>query len=169
LVAVVVVAALAASACGDSPGSSSSATAGAGAAGTPKTSSSRPVQFAQCMRAHGLANFPDPTAEGTFDLPASLTSSPQFASADRSCRSLAPAGSLSGQGPTTQQLDKTVKFVGCMRRHGEPGFPDPLPDGKFDLHGGPNPVDPSAPQFKSAMTACRALLPQGTGLLGTGG
>jgi hypothetical protein len=166
VVAAVAVAALAAAACGDS---SSSSTSGLGAAGTPNTSSSRPVRFAQCMRSHGLANFPDPTAQGTFNLPPGMTSSPQFASADRACKSLAPAGSLSGQGPTAQELSKAVKFVGCMRKHGEPDFPDPSANGKFQLNGGPNPVQPKSPQFKSAMTACHALLPPGTGFAGTGG
>jgi hypothetical protein len=119
------------------------------------------------MRSHGLANFPDPTAEGSFNLPANMTSSPQFASADRACRSLAPAGSLSGRAPTTAQLNKTVKFVGCMRKHGEPNFPDPAPNGTFQLSGGVNPINPNAPQFKSAMTACHTLLPPGSGF-GTG-
>lgn len=153
--------------CGDSASSSSSAAIGAGAGSAQSTGSARLVQFAQCMRSHGLANFPDPTAQGTFSLPAGMTSSPQFASANRACRSLAPAGSLSGQAPTTQQLNQSVKFVKCMRKHGELNFPDPAPNGTFQLQGGVNPIDPNAPQFKSAMSACHTLLPPGSGF-GTG-
>jgi len=153
--------------CGDSPGSSSSAATGAGASTATPTGSARLVQFAQCMRSHGLGNFPDPTAEGSFNLPAGMTSSPQFASADRSCKSLAPGGVLSGQAPTAQQLRQTVKFVNCMRKHGEPNFPDPNSNGTFVLSGGVNPIDPTSPQFKSAMSACHKLLPPGSGF-GTG-
>jgi hypothetical protein len=120
------------------------------------------------MRAHGVANFPDPTAQGTFDLPAGMTGSQPFASADQACKSLAPAGSLTNQGPTTAQLNQAVKFVACMRQHGVPDFPDPSANGTFQLAGGTNPVDPKSPQFESAMSACRTLLPAGSGF-GTGG
>jgi hypothetical protein len=169
LAAALVAAAVAVGGC-SSPASSagSPATTAAGAKAT-STGSAELARFAQCMRTHGVTNFPDPTAQGTFNLPSGMTSSPQFASADESCKSLAPPGSLSNQAPTTGELNQTVKFVTCMRKHGEPGFPDPLANGKFQLNGGPNPVNPNAPQFKTAMSACRTLLPPGTGLLGTGG
>ena len=149
-----------------SPSAGSPATTAAGANAT-STGSARLAQFAQCMRAHGVPSFPDPTAQGTFNLPSGMTGSPQFASADQSCRSLAPPGSLSNQAPATGQLNEAVKFVACMRKHGVPDFPDPTPNGKFQLNGGSNPVDPNAPQFKTAMTACHALLPPGSGF-GTG-
>ena len=167
LLAAVLITALAVTACGDSSSSSSSAPAGVGAGSPASTGSSRLVQFADCMRTHGLANFPDPSAQGTFSLPAGMTSSAQFRAADNACRSLAPAGILSGQGPTTKELNQTVKFVGCMRKHGVPNFPDPAPNGTFQLQGGATPIDPSSPQFKSAMTTCHALLPPGAGF-GTG-
>jgi hypothetical protein len=167
LAAALVAAAVAVGGCGSSPPSvGSSATTAAGAKAT-STGSARLAQFAQCMRAHGVTNFPDPTAQGTFNLPPGMTSSPQFASAHGSCRSLAPPGSLSNQAPTTAQLNQTVKFVTCMRKHGEPDFPDPLSNGKFQLNGGTNPINPNSPQFKTAMNACHALLPPGSGF-GTG-
>jgi hypothetical protein len=157
---------LAVAACSDSPGSSTSTPPGAGS--VKSTGSAKAVQFAQCMRSHGLSNFPDPTAQGTFNVPASMSDSAPFQSADHACRSLAPAGSLSGQGPTTQELNQTVKFVGCMRKHGVPNFPDPAPNGTFLLQGGSNPINPKSPQFNSAMSACHTLLPPGSGFGGTG-
>lgn len=166
LAAALVGATLAVAGCGSSSSASSPATTAAGVNAT-STGSAKLEQFAQCMRAHGVTDFPDPTAEGSFNLPTGMTGSPQFASADQSCKSLAPAGVLSGRAPTTEQLNQTVKFVNCMRKHGEPGFPDPLPNGTFQLNGGPSPVDPNAPQFKTAMTACHSLLPPGSGF-GTG-
>ncbi len=168
LAAALVAAAVAVGGCSSSPSSAgSSATTAAGAKAT-NTGSARLAQFAQCMRAHGVTNFPDPTAQGTFKHPPGMTSSSQFASADESCRSLAPPGALSNQAPTTAQLNKAEKFATCMRKHGESDFPDPSPNGKFQLNGGTNPIDPNSPQFKSAMSACHALLPPGNGF-GTGG
>jgi hypothetical protein len=167
LVAAIVAATLTVAGCSSSSSSPGAAATGAGAGNAQNTGSATLVQFARCMRSHGLANFPDPTAQGTFNLPASVTSSPQFQSADQACRSLAPPGSLSGQPPTTQQLNQTVKFVGCMRKHGVPNFPDPARNGTFQLSGGTNPIDPNSPQFKSAFSACHSLLPSSSGF-GTG-
>jgi hypothetical protein len=56
------------------------------------------LKFAECMRAHGIANFPDPTMNnGTIVIhsPQSSgtdTSSPQFLAAQQACRSLEPGG-----------------------------------------------------------------------------
>jgi hypothetical protein len=119
------------------------------------------------MRSHGEPNFPDPTAQGSFSLPPGIsTSSPQFQAADQACKALAPAGALSGQGPTSQQLSQTVKFVACMRKNGVPNFPDPTPQG--GLQGGAGSIDPSSPQFQAGMRVCRSLLPAGDGLGGAG-
>src|SRR5947209_11977528 len=111
--------------CGGSSTSSStiatSAPSGAGGSGAaPTSSSNRLEQFAQCMRSHGEPNFPDPTPQGKFNLPARgvTAGSPQFQAADQACKSLAPAGALSGQAPPSQQVSQTVKFVACMRKNG---------------------------------------------------
>jgi hypothetical protein len=119
------------------------------------------------MRSHGAANFPDPTAQGTFQLRASLTASPQFKAADDACKSLAPAGPLRSQAPTTAQLNQALKFVHCMRRHGV-NLPDPTPQGSFQNKLTASGIDPNSPQFKQALYGCRSLLPPGNGF-GTGG
>ena len=54
----------------------------------------------------------------------------------------------------TQEL----RFANCMRRHGQPDFPDPSSNGggvSFSLRG----VDPNSPQFQRAENACRELSP----------
>jgi hypothetical protein len=117
------------------------------------------------MRSHGQPSFPDPTAQGTFQLPAGLTHSPQFKTADQACKALAPAGELSGQAPTTQQLTQALKFVACMRKHGVPNMPDPNAQGTFQ--GSVDSIDPNSPQFKAGLYSCRTLLPAGNGF-GTG-
>jgi hypothetical protein len=50
------------------------------------------VGYARCMREHGIADFPDPQADGRFPLPASLRAgkTPQFLRANQACRQLNP-------------------------------------------------------------------------------
>lgn len=88
------------------------------------------VRFSQCMRNHGLVNFPDPDASGqlTIDGIANRsgvdTSSAAFTDALGACRALEPAG-FTGQPRTAQQQDAALKFAQCVREHGVPDFPDP--------------------------------------------
>jgi hypothetical protein len=50
------------------------------------------LRYAQCMRGHGMADFPDPQADGRFPLPASLRGgkTPSFLRANQACRQLNP-------------------------------------------------------------------------------
>jgi hypothetical protein len=50
------------------------------------------VGYARCMRGHGIADFPDPQADGRFPLPASLRAgkTPQLLRAMQACRQLNP-------------------------------------------------------------------------------
>jgi hypothetical protein len=61
-------------------------------------------------------------------------------------------GSPSASGSSVRQ--KLVAFAHCMRSHGVPDFPDPLPQGGFPPTGGGN-----TPQAHSAKGACQHLLP----------
>jgi hypothetical protein len=50
------------------------------------------VKFADCMRAHGVPNFPDPSHDGAFDLPPGLNpQAPQFSQAQQACKSVQPS------------------------------------------------------------------------------
>jgi hypothetical protein len=50
------------------------------------------VGYARCMREHGMADFPDPQADGRFPLPASLRGgkTPTWLRANQACRQLNP-------------------------------------------------------------------------------
>jgi hypothetical protein len=153
-------------ACGGSSGGSSTASnqavGGGGSDASHAAAPNRLVRFAQCMRANGVPNFPDPV-NGHLMLqagPGNLNpSSPAFQTASQACKSLAPSGTV-GSAQSAQGSGKEVLFAQCMRSHGVPNFPDPkeLPGGNFQLTL-PNGVDPSAPQFQAAQQACQSLSP----------
>jgi hypothetical protein len=62
-------------------------------------------------------------------------------------------GSPSASRPSVHQ--KLVAFAHCMRSHGVPNWPDPLPQGGFPRSGPGN----SGPLAHSAMNTCQHLLP----------
>jgi hypothetical protein len=146
----------------------SSPTPSAQAAGSSGQSA---LAYAQCMRAHGVPNFPDPNSQGAFagvNLPAF---SPQFQAAQQACRTLLPGGggqtTSGGAALSTQQQAQLLQFSKCMRLHGVPDFPDPSSHGLVLGSAG---VDPQSPQFQSAQNACKSYLPgNGSGNTTVGG
>ena len=154
--------ALLAAGCGGSPASSAHAAGPARAA--VNSDYQKAVAYSQCMRAHGVPNFPDPDSKGRIMITGSGSGqtgpgSPAFRAADNSCKHLRPSGGPSGQGNqlAAQQM---LKFAQCMRSHGVPNFPDPVISGggvQLKLTG----INPSSPQFKSAQRACQSLAPGG--------
>jgi hypothetical protein len=81
----------------------------------------------------------------------------------------AKSPSVASVGPTTataatspaeapSSADAGLAYAKCMRAHGEPGFPDPLPGGGFEFQAGSG-VNPSSPAFRAASTSCRKLMP----------
>jgi hypothetical protein len=133
------------------------------------------VAFAQCMRSHGVPEFPEPT-EGRLLFHSSNHNghvsgfnpeSAQFQAAQKACAKLAPNG---GKPPSPAEQAKAqeqaLKFSRCMRTHGVPSFPDP----EF-LHGGgavrvrlggkkggPSGIDPNSPKFQAAQKACFSIM-----------
>jgi hypothetical protein len=115
LAIAVVTSALAITACGSSSKPKS----------TVSSSYSRNVKYADCMRSHGVPNFPDPL-DGGFPLRTSGINmgSPAFVSAQKACARLQPGGSAPPQ-ITGQQLYEMAAKARCIRKHGFPNFPDP--------------------------------------------
>ncbi len=79
------------------------------------------------------------------------------------CGSNAPAGTSTTAHNTTANAQKAVRFAECMRSNGVSKFPDPGPSGSFTIDGVVNgsSLDPNAPAFKQALSACRDLEPAG--------
>ncbi|HEY3957380.1 MAG TPA: hypothetical protein VGM53_28770 [Streptosporangiaceae bacterium] len=123
------------------------------------------------MRAHGVPDWPDPTANGGFiltNVPGighhGAPDSPQIQAAMRACESLNPAGSVTAQ-QREQALNNLLKYSACMRSHGEPDFPDPTvgSDGSVTLNvkGRGLIGELQSPQGQAAQQACKALEPDG--------
>jgi hypothetical protein len=74
-------------------------------------------------------------------------------SGPQTSRGTGSGGTMSMAGGSIQQL---TKFAACMRKNGEPSFPDPNAQGQISAN-----VDPSSAQFQQAQQACRKLLPHG--------
>jgi hypothetical protein len=173
MVALGVASCLALIGCGSTDAASGTVTS----AGTPSGKSpQQALQFAECMRAHGVSNFPDPTGQGIQIAPGSGINpqSPAFRAAQTTCKRYLPNG---GQPPVTSAHDTAaaLAFAKCMRAHGVPDFPDPLttapsspPAGAvaiLDLRGmafelGPG-INPGSPAFQQAATDCGIRLPKG--------
>ena len=154
LIAIACVPALAG--CGFSGNSSVSESSGS--AGTA-------LEFADCMRSHGVPQFPDPgsSAGPAFGPGSALKSSPAFQSAQSKCNKLVPGGGPSATAApaaSASDLHAALVWAQCVRKHGEPNFPDPSTTARTGLsfHGVVFPVgpafDPQTPAFKEAQAAC---------------
>jgi hypothetical protein len=157
--------------CGSSdPSTSNSASA----------SKNQGVQLADCIRSHGVPNFPDPSTSdgGGLQIQASRSSgsgqsmtvngvsvnAPAFQSAMRACQKYMPHGGKLPPGGIATIRKNSLKFAACMRSNGVPNFPDPQvqagPNGGVGVRiGGPGSgINPGSPAFQSAQQKCRPLM-----------
>jgi hypothetical protein len=172
------VARLPSSAAGDS-----AADAG-GKSSTPESSASaqqKMVAFSQCMRTHGVPEFPEPT-EGRLlihrsDHNGHVTGvdpqSSQFQAAEKACKALAPPRQAPSPALQAKLQEGALKFSQCMRTHGVPDFPDPKFGGggqvSLRVQGGPGGIDPNSPQFEAAQKTCQSDMPRPPGAKGAPG
>ncbi len=133
--------ALAITACGSSSKSTTTASS------SPFASA---LKFAACMRSHGVPNFPDPTpnAQGLGPTVHVAKHSPAFQTAQQACGSLLAAIAEAKPRPTRA---RQLRQAACIRAHGVPDYPDPLPGGGFNL---PSTINPQSPAFIAAQNAC---------------
>ena len=153
------------SACG---GTSSPGAGGSTSPQNTAANNSKALEFAECIRAHGVPNFPDPTG-GQIDLRVQQTpnstsvngvqvNGPAFQSAMKSCQSSLPNGGHPTAAQTAQAKSQALAMSKCMRTHGVPNFPDPQfqtgPNGGIGVRISGAGINPNSPAFQAAQKAC---------------
>jgi len=120
------------------------------------------AKFSECMRKHGIANFPDPNGQGVIQISSGMgidPGSPKFESARAACAKLLPNGGQPTPQQQAQQQQQLLAYSQCMRAHGIKDFPDPSNGGlRIQIHPGSD-LDPNNPTFQKAQQACQKDLP----------
>jgi hypothetical protein len=137
---------------GGAPGSSdpsASATAG----------QSKALAYSECIRSHGVPDFPDPSANGNIQISGNEgVSQSVLQAALQACASLQPGGT-SGVS-SAANIAQGIKYAKCMRAHGEPNWPDPSSDGSFKITASMN-ISLSSSAVQAAEQACQSVQPKG--------
>lgn len=172
LVAALAGVAVLAAACGGGPpiagvahlGSTTTTTGVSGSGSTGAGKNGGLLAYSQCMRSHGLPDFPDPNSQGVIEGKSSSASggnasdlnpnSPTYQAAQKACQKYASAGTTPAD--QAQQLAQALKYAACMRSHGVTDFPDPtVVNGQIEFSGS---GIGRSPDYQSANTACQSLL-----------
>ena len=161
-------AALSLTACG---GTSSPGAGGSTSPEDTAANNSKALQFAGCMRSHGVPNFPDPSG-GQIRLQIQQTpnstsvngvevSGPAFKSAMQDCQSYLPNGGHPTAAQTAEGKSRALAMSRCMRSHGVPNFPDPQfqtgPNGGIGIRISGAGINPSSPAFQTAQKECGSI------------
>jgi hypothetical protein len=125
------------------------------------------LKLAECMRANGVPNFPDPNGQGLIQGSGIDPNSPQFQKAQQKCAKDIGGGGTRSPAQIARAEAAALAFSKCMRSHGVSDFPDP----QFSSGGGirisihtkagiaTSDLDPNSPIFKKAQQNCGSLLP----------
>ena len=138
--------------------------------GSGQTPYQQALAYAQCMRSHGVASFPDPTSQGLITYGPVDIHSAQYLSANKICLRLVPPGPSLTTAQKHQNVRQALKFARCIRSHGVPDFADPVITGSGATAGFRVPrTDRNSPQFQAAVHACRNFEPGMAGATAGGG
>jgi hypothetical protein len=113
--------------------------ANGGGSSSPESSAStqqKMLAYAQCVRTHGVPNFPDPNGSGVITKEAAIkafkeVSNSQVEAAQTACQHLQPNGGEPNRAQLAQHLSDLLAFAGCIRTHGIQNFPDPTSGGEL--------------------------------------
>jgi hypothetical protein len=147
--------------CGGGSGDHAATTGAAGSGAGHASAHAKAVKFAECMRANGVSDFPDPDAAGRLTIDevangSSLdTSSAAFERAMGACKELEPAG-FTGHKATATEQDARLRFAQCVRDNGVTDFPDPTRDAPLvDTNKIPSSATPAGmSNLNAAMRKC---------------
>lgn len=135
--AAAIVAATAIAACGSNSHSSSSS----GSRTDPNQAQAQrdTLNFARCMRSHGVSNFPDDL--NFQNVPGINPSSPAFKTAQTACQHLLPVKTPPPAAPSARTRARLLRLANCLRAHGYPSIPDPR------TNPPPSPGSPEADRY----------------------
>ena len=146
------------------PASSSGSASNSGTGADKKlTARDKAVKFAECIRAHGVSDFPDPDAKNQFQYGVSVSPA-VWKQATTACKDLQPPGTLSGK-RTPKQQSASLRFAECVRDNGVKDFPDPV-NGEplIDTTKIPSSNEPGGMTILNAAThKCGSVLGQAAG------
>lgn len=177
LTAAMALVALLAAACGGGSADPGVAGGGSGSSTTSAPTSgggsaqTSGLAYSQCMRAHGITNFPDPSSSGGINISAGSgvdPNSPQYQAATKACESVAPGGGTAAQQQQSYTAD--LKYAQCMQARGQkvpdPKAPGSGPSSQSNSNGNGNAssgaINPNSPRFIAANKACQHYLPAGS-------
>ena len=152
-------------AAGSQPTTTLAPAGGSGSAGA--TPLAEAVAYSQCIRSHGVPNFPDPvqTPSGGYGYRTAGIdpNSAAFQGALQACKALPSPWSSAGQQLSPAQEQAWLNWAKCIRAHGMTNFPDPTFSGSEVHDSG---VGSTSPQLQQAMDACKSRMPSTGGLGG---
>jgi hypothetical protein len=136
-------------------------------ASSPSKVMSSALAYANCVRSHGVPDFPDPNSQGEFQvrpvrvqnghttpIEDLVPSSPAFQAAQRTCGPLGSAGRQVTPAQEEQAFQEALKAAACMRANGVLNYPDPkLIDGSIDQEFNGK-FNPDSPAFQQAAGKC---------------
>ncbi|MGD0559515.1 MAG: hypothetical protein ABSA93_31650 [Streptosporangiaceae bacterium] len=141
---------------------------GCGGGGTPTGSAASPsattgsgkaLAYSECIRSHGVPDFPDPSANGNVQISGNEgVSQSVMQAALQACSALQPGGT-SGVS-SAQNIAEGLNYAKCMRSHGEPNWPDPSSDGSFKITASMG-ISLSSSAVQAAEQACQSVQPKG--------
>jgi hypothetical protein len=116
------------------------------------------VNYAGCMRSHGVPNFPDANPAGGLHMPASIdTQSPAYLSARSACAKLIPGPTAPRPMAQRQKLE-LLAAAKCMRKHGV-NVVDPTFQGPYITLDVPDQATIQSPAFAHAEEVCHYPVP----------
>ncbi|MEV0669222.1 hypothetical protein [Mycobacterium sp. NPDC050441] len=130
------------------------------------------TKYSECMRANGVADFPNPNAEDHIPYGGISVSKATWQNAVGACANLQPPAWSADAQRTPAQQDAALKFAQCVRDNGVLDFPDPATarDPLIDTSKMRGDVSASSiPELQPAVDACHNLFTAALpGPLGTG-
>jgi hypothetical protein len=172
--ATVAAVALLAAGCGGSKGpgvaggDGNTTTVAASGSGSGSQNYTEALRYSQCMRSHGITDFPDPAASGDFAIHGAGPNNdldrnnPTFQAAEQACQRYSPQHNVT-PAQHAQLEGEYLSFARCMRSHGVSDFPDPVTGSGghpgFRLQGGSNSdLNSNNPAFQGGVEACQRIL-----------